>query len=157
MNFTSRNDFAATPDAVITMLTDRAFIEEVCRAGGVATPDIATDNYHTSYTFAFPAPALVKKFTDATVRLTADTNWSDAASDGSRDGILTISASGLPMKAGGTATLRPDGRGTVIDYRGDFSVTVPIIGKKIEKQATLFIPEAFQLLQEVGDKWICKY
>ena len=58
------------------------------------------------------------------------------------------------LLAGAAQALRPGGRGTLVDFTGDFSIKVPFLGGKLEAQAAPALLEGFAVQQKVGDEWL---
>lgn len=154
MEITSRNDFAAAPDAVATMLTTKEFLEKVCEASGATSYEVTADGDHTVTRRELPTPPQAQKFAGATLTIVEDVTWSAAKADGSRDGRLDLQVPGMPVTMHGSATLKPGGKGTVVTYSGDLKVNIPFIGKKVEQQAAPAIVEALSIQQRIGDDWL---
>ncbi|WP_130865620.1 DUF2505 domain-containing protein [Acidipropionibacterium timonense] len=154
MDINSSAQFAATPDRVAQMMSDPAWWQDVYRRIGATTSNPTTRDGVLSLDADLPAPAQVTKFVGNTLRARQELRWGPAAEDGSRDGTLTITPAGMPAKAVGKAHLAPGGSGTSVTYTGSFTVSIPLVGKKLEAAAGPHITRAFDVQQEAGDAWL---
>lgn len=156
MEIKSRNEFAAAPATVAAMLTDRAYLEEVARQSGATSQEVTVEGSRTMTRYALAAPPQAQKFTGATITILQDVTWSAPAADGARTGRLDLSVPGMPVDMDGQASLRPGGKGTIVEYTGTLKVNIPFVGKKLEQQASPFIVEALGIQQRVGDEWLAR-
>ena len=72
---------------------------------------------------------------------------------------LTLASGGRLLhgaKARAGDRLRRGGRGTLVDFTGDFSIKVPFLGGKLEAQAAPALLESFAVQQKVGDEWLAR-
>lgn len=157
MDITSNADFAAEPDVVATMLTTKEFLEEVSRSAGASDIEVTVDGGTTINQRALPAPHQIAKFTGPKITVVEQIIWGPAARDGSRDGALTVTVPGQPVKMTGNAALAPGGRGSTINIAGDLKVNIPLLGKTMEKSTAPAILEAIEIQQQVGDKWLAEH
>ncbi|MGK2308427.1 DUF2505 domain-containing protein [Cutibacterium sp. V947] len=154
MDINSRAHFDATPDQVVTMMTNPAWWQDVHhRAGGTTSNAVVTGD-SLSMDVAMPAPSQVTKLVGPTLTAKQTVSWQSANPDGSREGTLQIVPQGMPARADGHASVRPDATGTEVIYTGTFTVSVPMVGKKLEKAAAPHITQAFDMQQQAGDDWL---
>ena len=106
---------------------------------------------------AVPAPSQVTKFVGSTLTAKQTVWWQPANPDGSREGSLQIVPQGMRAKADGHVSVRPDVTGTEVMYTGTFTVSVPLVGKKLEKAAAPHITQAFDMQQRAGDDWLASH
>ena len=154
MQIEAHNDFAADPAAVHAMLTDADFLSAVCVESGDLSHRVAAAPDHSAVERTMRTPSVVQRFLGDTLTLLQDIRWNAPAADGSRTGTLDLTVKGMPAKADVTIALRPGGRGTLIDFTGDFSIKVPFLGGKLEAQAAPALLEGFAVQQKVGDEWL---
>jgi hypothetical protein len=149
MQIHASNDFAASTDAVFAMLTDRTFL----RANALATEplehEVAVEGLTTITRRVMPSPSAVSRFTGPTLAIIDEIRW-DQPNGEVRTGAARITVEGLPAGLVGTVRLSPGGKGTVLDYDGDLTVNVPIIGPSLAKQAAPVLLEALATQQQVG-------
>jgi hypothetical protein len=153
MQIHASNDFAASPDQVFTMLTDPVFL----RANALATEplehDASVDGLVTRTRRVLASPSVVARLTGPTMAIIDQVTW-DAVDGPQRHGTTMIEVEGMPAKLVGTVRLAPGGRGTVLDYDGELTVGVPIIGPSLAKQAAPLLLEALEIQQRVGDEYL---
>jgi hypothetical protein len=155
MQIHASNDFAATSDAVFAMLTDRVFL----RANALATEplehEVSVDGLTTTTRRVMPSPSVVARFTGPTLAVVDEIRW-DPPNGAVRTGVVTITVEGMPAGLVGTVRLSPGGRGTVLDYVGELTVDVPLLGPSLAKQAAPVLLEALEMQQQVGDAFLAK-
>lgn len=155
MEIHARNDFAASPDHVFAMLTDRVFLTAVCLASKPQSHEVSVEGALTRTRRVMPAPSAVAKLTGPTLAIIDEIQWQPASAE-IRSGTARIMVEGLPAGLVGTVQLSPGGRGTILDYRGELTVSVPLIGPGLAKQAAPLLLEALDLQQRVGDEYLAE-
>lgn len=153
MQIHASNDFAATTDRVLAMLTDRVFLRANALATDPLAHEVSVDGLVTRTRRVLTSPSVVAKLTGPTLAIIDQVTW-DASDGPQRNGSTLIEVEGLPAKLIGTVRLAPGGRGTVLDYDGELTVNVPIIGPSLAKQAAPLLLEALELQQRVGDAFL---
>jgi hypothetical protein len=156
MDISTSLDFAAPPDQVYTMMTDQAYLEQVCVASESISYDarVSGSSTHTSRTL--PAPESAARFTGSQLTVSEDVAWGEASADGSRTGNLTMTVLGQPVKLNGHLRLGPGGRGTVVALNGELKVAIPLLGRKLEESAAPAVLAGFKTQQRVGDEWLAR-
>ncbi|TDT33734.1 DUF2505 domain-containing protein [Naumannella halotolerans] len=156
MQITSSATFSASADAVFAMLTDEAYLTEVCRASDATDYSVSSDGTTTRTSRTLAAPKEAARFTGPTLVVTEQIVWGSAAADGSRNGQLTLGVQGQPVTMNGTTTIHPSGQTTTVDVDGELKVNIPLLGGKLEKAAAPAILEGIKLQQEVGNRWLAR-
>jgi hypothetical protein len=156
MDISAQLDFAAPPDQVYAMMTDQAYLEQVCVASESISYDakVSGSSTHTSRTL--PAPESAARFTGSQLTVSEDVAWREASADGSRIGDLTMTVLGQPVKLNGQLRLGPGGRGTVVALNGELKVAIPLLGRKLEESAAPAVLAGFRTQQRVGDEWLAR-
>ena len=154
MQLQARNDFAADPDATHAMLTDPAFLAEVCVASGDVSHRVDAVPGRSAVERRMQTPSAVRSFLGDTLTLLQHVTWNDPAPDGSRTGRLVLTVSGMPARADAAIDMRSGGRGTLVDFAGEFVISVPLLGRKLEGQAAPALLAGFGVQQQVGDAWL---
>ena len=161
MKISATIDYAATPHHVFAMLADVAFQTRKCAATGalshtvsisaqgdrtiiVSSRDLPTDDF----------PAFIKSLVGATLAITETQDWGPAATDGARQGTLTVDIAGAPIDLDGTLSLAPAGQGSVETIQGDLKARIPLFGGQIEKAAAPAIESAISTEREIGQAWL---
>ena len=154
MEISTRQVYNADPTTVVTMLCQRQFLEELCRRSGASASSVEIAGYTTRVARTLPAPDGASRFVGPTVGIVETVAWGDPEPDGGRHGELRVEFSGLPVHLTGTAVARPDGASTVIDYRGDLTVSIPLVGRQVESLAAPAIADALTSQERVGNEWL---
>lgn len=148
--------YDASPDAVHAMLGDPAFRERVCEAQHVTGCSVSVDGDPAALQVEVdqrrPAdgiPGFAKKFVGDEIQIVQRETW-----DGSTDAALSVTIPGKPGELHGTITLRPDGDGTLETVSGELSVSVPLVGGKLEKLVADILGAALRTEHRVGREWL---
>ena len=91
MDIKTRVEFAADVEQVFAMMTDRAYLEEVCQASHALSYDADVTGTTTSTNRKLPAPDMAQKFVGQTVTVLEETAWGPADASGTR----TVAHDGL--------------------------------------------------------------
>jgi hypothetical protein len=156
MDISTRLDFAAAPDRVYAMMTDQAYLDEVCVASDSISYDASVSGSATHSSRTLPAPESAARFTGSQLTVIEDVTWSGPSTDGSRTAELTMTVSGQPVTLRGQLKLSPGGRGTIVALDGELKVAIPLLGKKLEESAAPAILAGFKTQQRVGDQWLSR-
>lgn len=152
MDIDSRAEFAAEPDKVYTMLTDKSFLEKVCEQTHATSHDVIVDGNSVKTSRELPAPSEARPFTGATLTVVEDTTWTDNGNG--HTGTVTMKVPGQPVNFSGTYELAAGGAGTTLSLRGVLKVNVPLLGKKLEQAAAPAVLAGFRTQEEVGADWL---
>jgi hypothetical protein len=154
MDISTGLDFAATPQDVYTMMTDQAYLEQVCVASESLSYDASVNGSSTRTSRTLASPDSAARFTGPQLTVVEEVQWGDAETDGARTGSLTMTVLGQPVRLNGRLQLRPGGRGTTVDLTGELKVAIPLLGRKIEESAAPAVLAGFRTQQRVGDSWL---
>jgi len=155
MEIVSRQVYNADPRTVVTMLCERPFLEELCRRSGASRSSIEIAGTTTRVSRTLPAPDGAARFVGPTVDVVETVAWGDPEPDGSRHGVLEFQMDGLPIRLEGTAVARPEAAATtLIDYRGDLTVRIPLVGRQVENMAAPAITDALAAQERIGNEWL---
>ncbi|RCK70929.1 DUF2505 domain-containing protein [Desertihabitans brevis] len=156
MDISTRAEFPADPAETFTMLTDEAYLNEVCEASDARSYSVAVDGTTTRTTRVLEAPSAAAKFTGPTLEVVEEISWGAAEADGSRRGTVSITVPGQPVVMNGSAVLAPGGGGSVFEMSGDLKVNIPLLGRKLEQSAAPAVLAAVQTHEEVGRRWLAR-
>ncbi len=154
MDISTGLDFAASPQDVYAMMTDQAYLEEVCVASESMSYDASVNQTSTHTSRTLPSPESAARFTGPQLTVVEDGQWGEAEADGARTGTLTMTVQGQPVRLNGRLQLRPGGRGTTVDLTGELKVAIPLLGRKMEESAAPAVLAGFRTQQRVGDRWL---
>lgn len=157
MDISTRAEFPASCTEAYAMLTDEAYLTEVCEASRAQSFEVAVDGDTTRTQRVLDSPAAAAKFTGPTLEVVEEIVWGAAAADGGRVGTITISVPGQPVRMNGRATLSATGAGSVFEVAGDLKVNIPLLGKKLEQSAAPAVLAAVDTHQEVGQRWLARH
>lgn len=156
MDITTRIEFAAAPQDVYAMMTDQAYLSEVCQATESRSYEATVTGSTTNTTRTFAAPDAVARFTGGELTVTEQTAWNGADAGGQRTAELSMTVKGQPVSMRGHISLAAGGPGTVVQLTGDLKVAIPLLGKKLEQSTAPAVLEGFQIQQQVGDRWLAR-
>ena len=161
MQVTAQIPYPASPEGVFAMLTDEAFLKQVCEATGAVRYEVGVEvnglGAAVTTRRELPTdqiPDFIKRFVGQTLTVLRVDLWEPAAADGSRQGTIVVEIVGAPVRMTGTLGLRPDGEGTVENVDGDLKASVPLIGGKIEQATEPAIRSALRKEERLGLAWL---
>ena len=156
MQITSQQSYAATPDQVFAMMIDEAYLAACCDRFGAKERTINVSGNTSTVNMKLPSPSQVQRFIGDTLPLNQIITWNEPAADGSRTGTLKMTVDRMPVDVSGTALLRPGGEGTEVIYEAEMHVKIPLVGKKLEKEAAPVAKRALDAQEQVGKEYLAK-
>ena len=154
MDISTGLDFAAAPADVYAMMTDQAYLEEVCVASESISYDVSVNGSATRTSRTLRSPESAARFTGPQLTVVEEVAWAEAGADGARSGALTMTVLGQPVRLTGRLQLGPGGRGTTVDLTGELKVAIPLLGRKLEESSAPAVLAGFRTQQRVGDRWL---
>ena len=156
MDISSRLEFPAPPDQVFAMLTDQAYLEEVCVASQSLAYEASVDGLVTRTSRTLAAPSAAARFTGPELVIDDETSWGDRQPDGSRNAKVNLAVQRQPVTFHADMRLTPAGSGTVVDLTGSLKVAIPLVGKKFEQSTAPAVLAGFRTQQQVGGDWLSR-
>jgi hypothetical protein len=151
----------ATPDQAYQLSIDPQFRAAVCEATHALDYDVSVDEHDdgtskvvVSRTMPAEVPDFIKKMIGDTVDVVQTEEWGEPDDGGQRTAALLLSVKGQPARMVGTAALVTTADGTVMQIRGDLTVSIPFFGKKVEPEFAKGIYAAIRQEQETGRSWL---
>jgi Protein of unknown function (DUF2505) len=152
--------YEASADEVYAMVRDPAFREEVCAAMAVVHQDISVEpagadgaervrvridmTQHTE-----GIPAFARKVVGDRTRVVQTETWlSPTAAD------LEVRIPGKPGHVRGRITLTGTGRRTVESFDGEATISVPLVGGRLEGLIQRLSTAGMDTEQAVGARWL---
>lgn len=142
---------------VSAMMTDRGFREEVFRSQDASRVDVAiegtTEQGTVTIDYTQPTagvPSFAKKLAGDGVRIIQREDWS-----GNR-AALHVSIPGKPGQMVGTITLVDAGEVTVEKVTCDITVSLPLVGGKVERLIEEMLLKALRNENRVGREWLAR-
>ena len=154
MQITPTFAFRGSPDRVASMLVNPSFAQHVgakIKADNVTVTDI--DRGLTAV-FTVVTPDAARRIMGSMMSVTETVTWSDPSPDGSRKGRLTMSVAGVPASIDGPIDLSPTSTGSDMVYDADFTVRIPLMGRKIEQMAHKYLAQMVETCEQVGNEWL---
>lgn len=154
MEIRSQQTYAASPEQVYAMMTDEAYLAACCDRFGATERTITVEGNRSSVKMGMPAPQQVRTFVGDTLPLNQEIVWGPPAADGTREGTLHMTVDRMPVTVKGTALLSPADQGTQVTYDAEMNVKIPLLGKKLEKEAGPVVMRALDAQQGVGEEYL---
>jgi hypothetical protein len=166
MRFHSEVSYDAPPEEVRAMLTDPAFRRKVATAQHAVSVQVEVlgsgEAVTVSVDTSLPTsgvPAFARTFVGDTLRVLRTETWT-----GPDSARLDLTVPGKPARLNGTLLLTGSGTatdtaagrgtGTLETVVGDLSVSVPMVGGKLERLVSEVLLRAQAKQQEVGRAWL---
>ncbi|MBK8463068.1 MAG: DUF2505 domain-containing protein [Nigerium sp.] len=154
MHLTSRHELPADPDTAFAMLTDPAFLERAARSSGATGIRADASATRTAVQASVEAPAPLQAFLGAQLSFTQVVVWGERDPDGGRLGRVSIDVARTPASVAGTVTLVPTASGSALSWDGELTVSVPLLGATIERQAAPVIQETLDGIGREARAWL---
>ncbi|EPD32673.1 hypothetical protein HMPREF9306_01372 [Propionimicrobium lymphophilum ACS-093-V-SCH5] len=135
------------------MLRDKNFLSKVAEMAGADSSEVTEDDSEVTLRAGIAAPSKAQKFVGQSINLKMVATWSDLI-DGRAEADLSSTVENMPATLTGKALLRGNEKLTVVDYECDFTVSVPLLSKKIEETASPYVMRVIDKQQEVGKEWL---
>lgn len=156
MDISSRIEFAAPVETVFAMMTDQAYLEEVCKASRALNYEATVAGTTTRTSRRLPSPEAAARFTGPELTVVEEITWNSAAGDGTRTGQVDLTIPGQPVTMRGEMKLYAGGPGTVAELTGQLKVAIPLLGKKLEHSSAPAVLAGFRTQQQVGNDWLAR-
>lgn len=153
------SSYPASADEVHAMLLDPAYRERVCAALDAVSAEVHVEavagGHHLRIDQVQPTagvPAFARKFAGETTRAVQVEEWGGDGPE--RRATLSIETPGTPTRTRGTLVLSPDDGGATVVLDAELSVTVPLIGKKLEGLMAELFTHGRDIEHQVGLAWL---
>ena len=158
MKVSSTHTYAASPDDVLTMMTDPDVLAAKYEALGHRDIEITEHTVEdgavtvaSRRSVPMEVPGFAKKFLKPMNTAVQLDEWEAPEADGSRRGTWHVDAKGVPVDVGGTLRITPGKKKntTVVEVAGEVRSSVPLVGGKLagfvggDVQRTLAAEEDF--------------
>ncbi|MDO5729629.1 MAG: DUF2505 domain-containing protein [Actinomycetaceae bacterium] len=147
MKFDAEVTYGAPMAQVWSMLRDTQFHEARLRAAHVDAKSVDVLEDGDSFTSVveivhdstkLKLPSMAKRLLPSdSIRATISERWDMTTGEG----VLAVDLGGLPVQLEATSRLHDEGESVTRTVRGDLTVTVPMIGKKLEAEAVKQVGE----------------
>jgi hypothetical protein len=158
MRFAHELVYPADAESVYSMLGERDFREQVCRAQGATHWDIRVETTGSGLDVVVEqrrpthgVPSIAAKFVGEEIRILTAESWTDP-----RAARLEVSVPGRPGRLDGDIRLSAvDGR-TVQTVTGEITVAIPLLGSRFEQLIAGVLINALDVEQGVGRAWLTR-
>jgi hypothetical protein len=157
-----RSAFPAPADAVYPTLVDEAFLTERLRAiGGKGAALLAHDRVGESVEFtlrqgvdASRLPGAVKTMVGGDLVVEREERWQP---DGARyAAVIRVSITGVPGEIQGQARLGDHGEGSLLVFRAQVRVGLPLVGGRLEKVVVEQVGKLLSTEAEFAETWLAE-
>lgn len=156
MKVASTHTYAAPPDAVFAVMTSPEVMVAKYAALGHLDVKIVEHSVLAGIVSVrsrrgvrLDVPVFAKRFFEPVNLVDQHDEWDPPQADGSRTGIWQVVARGVPVTTGGQVRLGPVAGGTIVEFDGEVTCPMPIVGGRIatfiaaDVECTLREEEAF--------------
>lgn len=159
MQISQTMKFDADLVTVYAMLTSTDWLEAVAKRAHAEEYSATSQDDQTVLKVRIPTPdrvpPQVQRFIGESLAIKVVQDWGPAREDGERSGTFQVTVDGFSAaSASGKVSLRSVQSGSEVIYNGDFTVNIPIIGKKIEAQAAPTVTQVFNYQDAAGKEWL---
>lgn len=148
--------YDASPEDVYAMLSDPAFRQRVCAAMDTVSHDVAIDETDAGMSVRIDmvqhthgVPGFAKKIVGDQTRIIQSEQWAET-----RAADLQVEIPGKPGHIRGRITLTGDASGTVEAFEGEATVSIPLVGGKLEGVIEKLFLKGMDTEQGVGAAWL---
>jgi len=136
VSFDSAYDYPASPDAVLTVLTDEQFLRDRAAALDTQVQEVTVSGSATTTRLSAPTagiPPVFARFVGSAVAVVERSTWTPDGSGGHRSPLdVRSEVFGREVRVTGERRLRPEAGGTRATVTGDVRVDAPLVGRQAE-------------------------
>lgn len=141
---TFHHEYPADVHRVLEMMTDEAWLADVARRSGATAYDVSVSGGSSHIHASLPAPDQVRTLVGPTLTVDSTISWGSVDQYGRCLGTLSVDPPhGIPSTISGSAVMGPAtvnaNEGTEVDYSVDFSIQIPLMGRKLEQAAAPYL------------------
>jgi hypothetical protein len=164
MKVTSRHTYAAPPDVVFAAMTTPDVLVEKYEALGHRDVEIrehvvdaGSVRVKSRRKVPMDLPSFAKRFLKPLNSVEQTDEWMPPSAKGERHGTWKVSASGVPVNAGGSLHLvaAPKGR-TVVEITGEVTCSIPLFGGKLASFVGGDVERTISAEEEFNDGYLAR-
>lgn len=141
------------PSAAFEMLTDPRFLDAAAASTEPLESTSEVKELVTSTRRVMAAHPSITRLTGPTLTVIDQVEWQPEWNGEVRAGVTSVEVEGLPVRLEGTIQLGPDGTGSRLDYLGNLTIAIPLLGRSLEQQAAPLLLEALERQESVAAGW----
>ena len=153
MQISTRHTYHADPQSVVEMMADEVWLAAVARAAGAVRWQVSADIAGSHVLAEVPGRVKAKPFTGPVLKIDLTIVWQPPSHNGNREGRIQVAIEGMPASMGGTGEMTHLGRVTEVDFKAEFRVNLPLIGRSLEAAAAPYVPRVIVTQQAVGNDY----
>ena len=156
MQFTQSISYPGTVDEVVAMYLTPAYLER--RFGqfvvdGSSTVSVEGERVSFAGTVRPELiPAAASRFVKSDLRVTFTEEWT--LNEAGATSRTSVTVDGAPVSVEATSTLSPSDAGSAREVSGNLSVRVPLLGRRIEKEAVARVGRLTDNEQASAAQWL---
>lgn len=162
MEFREQYQYPTPIDEVWAMFSNPAYSELRAEKLQMTDPTVrsqATDSeIKVTTTGGIPQdmlPAQAQRFISPNAQAVITEDWRRVG-PGRISGSLSVAAQGVPAGLSATVVLEADGDVTKATMQGDVKVQIPLLGRRLEKEAVKFAPELVKGERETAQEFLAR-
>ena len=164
MKVTSRHTYAAPPQVVFAAMTTPDVLVEKYEALGHRDVEIrehvvdaGSVRVKSRRKVPMDLPSFAKRFLKPLNSVEQTDEWMPPSAKGERHGTWKVSASGVPVSAGGSLHLvaAPKGR-TVVEITGEVTCSIPLVGGKLASFVGGDVERTISAEEEFNDGYLAR-
>lgn len=157
MHLSYQHGYDASADTVVALMANPEFLADVAEHAGATSHEVRIVGSTTHIEMSLEAPSDVARFVGKTIRVKQSLTWGQPDAQGVRRGTVDIDVAGLPVTASAAAVLSPTGpNSSAGTYKGELTVRIPLVGKKVEALVAPSINEAFDGIERRAQEWLAR-
>lgn len=150
--------YDAPPAVVYAMLSDPAFRTQVCEAMHVVDREVSVGRTASGMDVRIDTtqrtagvPAFARRIVGDTTRVIQSERW-----QAEQGADLEVRIPGKPGHIRGRITLASNGTGTTETFEGEATISIPLVGRKLEGLIEKLFIEGMDTEQAVGTRWLAE-
>jgi hypothetical protein len=138
--------------------------EQACRESGalsyqVSIQPAADGGARVEVLRVMPAkvPDMVRRFVGDTITVEQVEQWRPPGPTGTRNATVDVTVKGQPARMTGSMVLSPAAEGCTELVTGEVTVSIPLLGRRIEPEIVKVIEAALRIDHRVGQAWVSQH
>jgi hypothetical protein len=163
MDLSLTASYDATPEELFAIITDPTFQEQVFERFMAPSYEVVIGDAGTVLvvrvrweTVPGTVASVARRFVGPTLMVAQTKIWHPADVDGAREAEVAAEVTGAPVRVTGRTRIVPDGRSTTqaFDLQVIASVSVPVVGKQLERVVAEAVRARLEKKFEVAWSWL---
>lgn len=163
MQISQSFEYPASLERIVAMYSDPEYTKARLAQPGVLDPVVEITESQGTTTITAKAridvttlPSAAQRFVKSGLSVRLTETWGPVKA-GVRTGTTDIHVEGAPVKAHATSTLRDRGSATTRQVEGEFSVSIPLVGRTVEQKAAGRVGMLFDAEVNAAKEWLAAH